>query len=238
MELTEKYENFGGGGGGTYGGVWLCLLIIFLIILYAMHRDNQRGGAGDLGALAAGAMATREGCADKLTWARYANYVDPELARNHHDQAVDTGKILKDMAVETGAIRCEIDKQTGGLLLNAEKNARDLENRMQTIAREQERYFYQAQLDDKNGKLAEQRERAVMLESRLIQEQSAREADRRQAELFTAMNNNFCIVNNRITGIEGRMLKAPDFFPLGGIQCVNQCGYVPCGNNGCGTYGA
>lgn len=105
------------------------------------------------------------------------------------------------------------------------------------IAREQERLFFQGELSRKNDAIAEQRERALMLEGRLMQAENAREADRRQMETMGAMHAQFAALSSRVAGIECNMVKAPQFYPYGGIASVNLCGYQPChtATGGCGT---
>lgn len=79
MELSERIENLGGGGGAAYagyGGIGLFLLAIFLIILFAAFRQHNNGGDLASAANVMGEFHPRENCADKLTWARYANYMD------------------------------------------------------------------------------------------------------------------------------------------------------------------
>ncbi len=146
MELSEKVENIGGSGAAVagFGGIGLFMMAIFLVILFAAFRRH----GDEFG-------HHQEGCADKLTWARYANFEDPAINKMHHDQAVDTGRI-----------RCEINKQTGELLLNQEKTTNHILQNQNVIAREQERFFYQSQLDQKNERIADARECAVMLEGR------------------------------------------------------------------------
>lgn len=242
MELSEKVENVGGSGAAYagMGGMGLFLMAIFLVVLFSLFWRGRGTGAADGVNLASalGEFHPREGCADKLTWSRYANFVDPEIMRNHIEQAKDTGKIMTQQAIDTGKLECSIKAQTGELLLNQEKTTHAILANQNNIAREQEKMFFNAQIDAKNEKLAEQRERALMLESRLMQSESAREADRRQAELMNVMNGQFCLVNNRITGIEGSMLRQPPFYAFGGVAAVNPC--PPCGgygNSNCNTCG-
>lgn len=226
MELSEKVENFNGSGAAVagFGGIGLFLMAIFLLVLFSLFRHGRND-------------ERTEGCADKMTWARYANFVDPEMSRTHLDQARDTGQIRKDLAVDNGNVLCAIDRQTGSLLLNQEKIARDQENLVQNVAREQERYFYQAQLDGKNEKLAEQREKLLMLDNTLQHERNANLSQRLHQETMAAIANQSCIVNNRITSIEGQMIKQPPFYPLGGVACMTPCppyGYSAA-STGCGS---
>ena len=227
MELSEKVENIGSGGTAYAGGfgIGLFLMAIFLVVLFSLFCRSRDG-------------EVREGCADKLTYSRYANYVDPELMRNHIDQTRDTGNIQKDIATENGQIKAAIDRQTGELLLNQEHTTNNITLGQAAIAREQERMFYQAEINRKDENLAAQRERAMELHSRLMQAEAAREADRRQMETMGAMNAQFYSLTNRIAGIESSMVKAPAFYPYGGIASVNLCGYQGCNGNagGCGRY--
>ncbi len=227
MDLSEKVENIGGGGAAFaagYGGIGLFLMAIFLVALFALFcRQHERGDV-------------REGCADKLTWSRYANYVDPEIMRNHIEQCRDTGEIRKDIATENGQILASIDRQTRDIQLVQERTANNITLGQAAIAREQERLFFQGELSRKNDAIAEQRERALMLEGRLMQAENAREADRRQMETMGAMHAQFAALSSRVAGIECNMVKAPQFYPYGGIASVNLCGYQPCHTpaNGCG----
>lgn len=229
MDLSEKVESIGGGGAAFaagYGGIGLFLMAIFLVVLFSLFC---RGGYGH--------GEAREGCADKLTWSRYANYVDPEIMRNHIEQCRDTGEIRKDIATENGQILASIDRQTRDIQLVQERTANNITLGQAAIAREQERLFFQGELGRKQDALAEQRERAMMLEGRLMQAEAAREADRRQMETLGAMHAQFNALSGRIAGIENTMVRAPQFYPYGGIASVNLCGYQPChsGNSGCGT---
>lgn len=232
MNLTDRVENVGGNGSAYagYGGVGLFLLAIFLIVLFAAFRDRQRGDGFASVAGAMGEFHPRENCADKLTWARYANFMDPEVARNHTEIVRMGGALEKQQAVDTGEIKSSLERQTSQLLLNQERQGYAILSNQNTIAREQERMFWQAQVDAKNDKLSEARERAVMLEGQLLAANQAREADRRQAELLTAMNGQFCLANNRITAIENTMLKQPPFYPVGGIAAINPCPPYPTGS--------
>lgn len=249
MELSERVENLGGMGGGYgygsaysgFGGCGLFLMAIFLVVLFSLFSRGWGGRGGYDGASVANMMGEfhpRENCADKLTWARYANYADPEVMRNHIEQIRDTGAIMRQQAVDTGATTCAIEVQTRDMMIEQERMGSSIIFNQNTIARQQEQQFYQAQLDAKNEALANQREQNLLLQSQLMQEKAAREADRRQSELLTAMNGQFCNLNNRVTGIEGTMLKSPQFYPFGGIQSVSLCGYTPCHNtntnSGCG----
>lgn len=242
MELSEKVENVGGGGGYAYsgfGGSWgLFLMAIFLVVLFSLFRHNSDHHGNDLNtgmnmAHAMGEWHPREGCADKLTWSRYANYVDPEIMRNHIEQTRDTGNIMREQAVNAGAIRADIDRQTGALLLNQEKTTASVLANQNAIARDQERMFFNSQIDSKNEKLAEQRERAIMLESKLMASEAAREADRRQSELMATINAQFCNTDARIANVECNMLRQPPFYAFGGVSAINAC--PPCGGYG-GTY--
>ena len=230
MDLSEKVESIGGGGSAYAAGgfgIGLFLMAIFLVVLFSLFC---RGGQARL--------EPREGCADKLTWSRYANYVDPEIMRNHIDQCRDTGEIRKDIATENGQILASIDRQTRDIQLTQERTTNNIILGQAAIAREQERMFYQGEINRKDERLAEQRDRANTLESRLMQAESAREADRRQMETMGAMNAQFYALTSRIAGIENSMVKAPAFYPYGGIASVNLCGYQPCHTNGgCGQYG-
>lgn len=233
MDLSEKVESIGGGGGAAYAaggwGIGLFLMAIFLVVLFSLFcRGNHEGHA-----------EAREGCADKLTWARYANYVDPEMARNAVQECRDSGEIRKDLAEDNGQILASLDRQTRDIQLNQERTTNNIILGQAAIAREQERMFFQGEINRKDERLAEQRERASMLESRLMQAETAREADRRQMETLAAMNGQFYSLTNRIAGIENSMVKAPAFYPYGGIASVNLCGYQPCHttNGGCGQYG-
>lgn len=232
MELSERVENLGGGGGAAYagyGGIGLFLLAIFLIILFAAFR--QRNNGGDLASVAnvMGEFHPRENCADKLTWARYANYMNPEVARNHTEIVRQAGEFSRQQAVDTGEIKGAIQQQTHELILGQERNSWAILNNQNDIARNQERMFYQARESDATRREAEQRERAIMLENKLLASEQARDADRRQTELLTAMNGQFCLINNRVTQIEGSMLKGTPCYvptqPLATFQCgpYNTC---------------
>ena len=89
MELSERIENLGGGSSAYagYGGIGLFLMAIFLIILFAAFRQHHNNGDMASVANVLGEFHPRENCADKLTWSRYANYMDPEVARNHTETA-------------------------------------------------------------------------------------------------------------------------------------------------------
>lgn len=229
MDLSEKVESIGGGGAAFaagYGGIGLFLMAIFLVVLFSLFcRSNDRCGE------------VREGCADKLTWSRYANFVDPEIMRNHVEQCRDTGEIRKDIATENGQILASIDRQTRDIQLVQERTANNITLGQAAIAREQERLFFQGELSRKNDAIAEQRERALILEGRLMQAENAREADRRQMETMGAMHAQFAALSSRVAGIECSMVKTPQFYPYGGIASVNLCGYQPChtATGGCGT---
>lgn len=218
MELSERIENLGGGGGSAYagyGGIGLFLLAIFLIILFAAFRQHNNYG-GDMASIAntMGEFHPRENCADKLTWARYANYMDPEVARNHTEIVRQAGEFSRQQAVDTGEIKGAIQQQTHELILEQERNSWAILNNQNEIARNQERMYYQGRESDASRREAEQRERAIMLEQKLLASENAREADRRQNELLTVMNGQFCGLNNRVTQIEGSMLKGtPCYVP-------------------------
>ena len=226
MELSERIENLGGGGGAAYagyGGIGLFLLALFLIILFAAFRQPNNGGDLASAANVMGEFHPRENCADKLTWARYANYMDPEVARNHTEIVRQAGEFSRQQAVDTGEIKGAIQQQTHELILGQERNSWAILNTQNAIARNQERMFYQAREADATRREAEQRERAIMLEQKLLSAEQAREADRRQTELLTAMNGQFCLIHNRGTQIEGRMLKGTPCYvptqPLATFQC-------------------
>jgi len=231
MELSERIENLGGGGGMAYssfGGIGLFLMAIFLIILFAAFR--QQHGCNDMTSVAnvMGEFHPRENCADKLTWSRYANYMDPEVARNHTEIVRQAGEFARQQAVDTGEIKGAIKDQTHQLILGQERNSWAILNNQNEIARNQERMFYQAREADAGRREAEQRERAIMLEQRLLASENAREADRRQNELMTAMNGQFCLINNRVTQIEGSMLKGtPCYVPTQPVATFS-CGPRTC----------
>lgn len=231
MELSERIENLGGGGGMAYssfGGIGLFLMAIFLIILFAAFR--QQHGCNDMASVAnvMGEFHPRENCADKLTWSRYANYMDPEVARNHTEIVRQAGEFSRQQAVDTGEIKGAIKDQTHQLILGQERNSWAILNNQNEIARNQERMFYQAREADAGRREAEQRERAIMLEQRLLASENAREADRRQNELMTAMNGQFCLINNRVTQIEGSMLKGtPCYVPTQPVATFS-CGPRTC----------
>lgn len=231
MELSEKVENVGGSGAAYAGGSWgigLFLMAIFLVVLFSLFCHNRNSYTPE----------PREGCADKLTWARYANFVDPEMTRNHIDQCRDTGQIRKDIATENGEIKAAIDRQTGSIQLQQERTTNNIILGQAAIAREQERMFYQGEVNRKDESLASWREKAQELQARLLQSESAREADRRQMETMAAMNGQFFALTNRIAGIENNMVKAPSFYPYGGIASVSLCGYQACNAGlGCGQQG-
>ena len=96
MELSERIENLGGGSAAYagYGGIGLFLMAIFLIILFAAFRQHHNGGDMASVANALGEFHPRENCADKLTWSRYANYMDPEVARNHTPRATSIASLF------------------------------------------------------------------------------------------------------------------------------------------------
>ena len=216
MELSERIENLGGGSSAYagYGGIGLFLMAIFLIILFAAFRQHNNGGDMASVANALGECHPRENCADKLTWARYANYMDPEVARNHTEIVRQAGEFSRQQAVDTGEIKSAVQQQTMQLMLDQERSTWAILNNQNDIARNQERMAYQAREADATRREAEQRERAIMLEQKLLSSEQAREADRRQTELLTAMNGQFCLINNRVTQIEGSMLKGtPCYVP-------------------------
>ena len=129
MDLSEKVESIGGGGSAYAAGgfgIGLFLMAIFLVVLFSLFC---RGGQERL--------EPREGCADKLTWSRYANYVDPEIMRNHIDQCRDTGEIRKDIATENGQILASIDRQTRDIQLTQERTTNNIILGQAAIAREQ-----------------------------------------------------------------------------------------------------
>ena len=227
MELSERIENLGGGGGSAYagyGGIGLFLLAIFLIILFAAFRQHNCGG--DMASIAntMGEFHPRENCADKLTWARYANYMDPEVARNHTEIVRQAGEFSRQQAVDTGEIKGAIQQQTHELILGQERNSWAILNNQNEIARNQERMYYQGREADATRREAEQRERAIMLEQKLLASETAREADRRQSELLAVMNDQFCGLNNRVTQIEGSMLKGtPCYVPTAPVATFS-CG--------------
>lgn len=221
MELSEKVENIGGQGGYALGGgSWMGMIFIiaiFFIMLLVLCRGRD--------------CEAKEGCADKLTWSRYANYVDPEIMRNHIDQVRDTGQIRKDLAVDNGQILASLDRQTRDIQLNQERTTNNITLGQAAIAREQERLFFQGELNRKDERLAEAREKAIMLEGRLMQAESERAADKRQTELFHAMNVQNYHLTRQLDAMSCQMVKAPQFLPYGGIQSVNLCGYNPCNSN-------
>ncbi len=229
MELSERVENLGGGSSAYagYGGIGLFLLAIFLIILFAAFRQHNHGGDMASVANVMGEFHPRENCADKLTWARYANYMDPEVARNHTEIIRQTGDLGRQQAVDTGEIKGKVQEQTHELVLGQERNTWAILNNQNDIARNQERMFYQAREADATRREAEQRERAIMLENKLLSSEQAREADRRQNELMAVMNGQFGLINNRVTQIEGSMLKgAPCYVqtnPVATFQCGPRC---------------
>ncbi len=226
MDLSEKVESIGGGGGAAYAasgwGIGLFLMAIFLVVLFSLFMHGSRHDDR---------CVEREGCADKLTWARYANFVDPEMARNAVQECRDTGDIRREIAEENGKILASIDRQTRDIQLNQERTTGNIILGQAAIAREQERMFYQGEINRKDEKMADARERALMLESKLMQSESAREADRRQVEIMSAMNGQFYSLSNRIAGIECNMVQKPTFYPYGGIAAVNLCGYGQCNGN-------
>lgn len=236
MELSERIENMGGAGSAAYagygfGGIGLFLLAIFLIILFAAFRQHGNHG-GDMASIAntMGEFHPREGCADKLTWARYANFINPEDARNHTEIIRQAGDLAREQAVGHGELKSAIQTQTHELMLGQERNTWAILNNQNQIARDQERAFFQAREADATRREAEQRERALFLEGKLLQVESAREADRRQTELMAAMNGQFCLVNNRITEIEGSMLKGtPCYVPTQPVATFS-CGPRSCGS--------
>lgn len=235
MELSERIENLGGTGGAAYagyGGIGLFLLAIFLIILFAAFR--QHNGCGDM-AHALGEFHPRENCADKLTWSRYANYMDPEVARNHTEIIRQAGDFARQAAVDTGEIKSAVQQQTMQLMLDQERSTWAILNNQNDIARNQERMFYQAREADATRREAEQRERAIMLENKLLASEQAREADRRQAETVALINGQFCNINARISNVECNMPRtAPCYVPTAPVATF-QCGPYPqrscCGNN-------
>lgn len=234
MELSERIENLGGGGSAAYaglgGGIGLFMLAIFLVILFAAFRQHHGGDMASV-ANAMGEFHPRENCADKLTWARYANYMDPEVARNHTEIVRQAGEFARQQAVDTGEIKGEVQRQTHELVLGQERNTWAILNNQNEIARNQERMFYQAREADATRREAEQRERAIMLENKLLASEQAREADRRQAETVALINGQFCNVNARISNVECNMPRmAPCYVPSQPVATF-VCGPRPA--NGC-----
>lgn len=229
MELSERIENLGGGSSAYagYGGIGLFLMAIFLIILFAAFRQHNNGGDMASVANALGECHPRENCADKLTWARYANYMDPEVARNHTEIVRQAGDFARQAAVDTGEIKSAVQQQTMQLMLDQERSTWAILNNQNDIARNQERMFYQAREADATRREAEQRERAIMLENKLLASEQAREADRRQAETIALINGQFCNVNARISNVECNMPRTtPCYIPTQPIATF-ACGPRP-----------
>lgn len=225
MDISDKVESIGGSGtalaAGGYG-IGLFLMAIFLVVLFSLFCRGRDYGHHE------------EGCADKLTWSRYANFVDPEIMRNHIEQARDTGEIRKDIATENGEIKASLDRQTRDIVIEQERTTGAIIANANQNARDYERMFFNGEINRKNEALAEQRERINTLNAQLMASNAAREADQRQMQIMGAMHAQYEQLAGRIAGIECNMIKAPQFHPYGGIASVNLCGYNPC-NTGCGN---
>lgn len=232
MDVSDKNEIIGGGSSAFAAGgfgIGLFLMAIFLVVLFSLFRNGCGNGWGS-------GCQRDDSCADKLTWSRYANFVDPEIMRNHIEQTRDTGDIRKDIATENGEIKCSIDRQTRDIQIEVERTTGAIIANQNANARAAEQMFWNAELNRKAEALAEQRERINTLQAELMASNAAREADRRQMETMAAMNGQFFSLTTRLNGIENSMVKAPTFYPYGGINSVNLCGYNPC-NSGCGCNG-
>lgn len=203
MEITENTENWGGNSG-------LFLMAIFLVVLFSLFRRNNEG-------------RREEGCADKLTWARYANFEDPAMAKLQLEQAVDTGKILREQAVNAGNIQFDVERQTKDIQLLVGDSTRRLEIQAENIARDQERMFFQNIIDQKNEKIADLREANLRQD---IRAQS--ELNYNRTEFL--LNSRHAETNWQLNRIENEMLKRPPYYGCGGIAAINAC--PPCGSCG------
>lgn len=119
--------------------------------------------------------------------------------------SAEMAELSKDQALDTGRIIHAIDNQTCDL----------------------ERMNLQNIID-------EQRERAICAEQKYLHQESLWAAKLYQQETANLINQQACIVNNRLTRIEDEMLKAPPVYGYAAVSALQPCGAVPFGGNCCG----
>lgn len=193
-------------GDSGYGGYGFMFIAIFLVVLFSLFRRGYGDDCGHVGT--AGCVASGVGgltaAADLMTFNRYSNYMDPELARIQREQEEQTCEVIKGQA----AIQHDIDNQT----CEIEKGLFAVQKNCDRNALEAERQFTAYVADQKNEKIGELRLALAEKEAKLLQQ-----------ETLSVMNNQFCLLNNRITRLDDQVLKEPPFYASGGTPYVNQC---------------
>lgn len=196
--IVEGGRGYGDGYG--YGGAGIVLLVVVLIVLFAAFRGGF-GHDGHRDGGHAGPGWGIGGCFPAAT----TPMTTMEMAKISRDQAVDTGAIIHALDVQT----CDIERGQAAIIQN-----------QQQIAAAAERTFF-------TEKLADMREKMLCAEAKALQQESMWAGKFMQQETINQMNQQFCVLNNRITRIDDNMLSKPPFYPLGGVAAINPCPPFP-----------
>jgi len=196
MEFSD-YDHCRRDGGGYNFGIWFAFIVIFLIVLFAFwrrHDGNEGGWAALLPAITA-FLGNRGhgGC--------------------HHDQLTE---ILKDQARDTGAVKHDIDKNFSDLrhaidqqaLFNSKQlDGLALSNSKQidTLAMDQMKDAHQREMAELNRKLIE-RDQVIM-----------------KSEILNEVQKSNAHLSYQIEDVKCRMVKRPEYIPLGGHPTVSHC---------------
>lgn len=200
-DTRETIIEGGGGGWGGYGGGGIVLLVVVLIVLFAAFR----GGLGGHDGHHAGNFGPGWGGIGSCFPAATTPVTTMEMAKINRDQAVDTGAIIHALDVQT----CDIEKGQAAII----------QNQMATAATQERTFFTE--------KLADMREAKLCAEAKALQQESMWAAKFMQQETLNAVNQQFCLVNNRLTRIDDNMLHRPPFYAAGGVAAVNPCPPFP-----------
>lgn len=185
------------GYDGAYGGVGILLFVVVLIVLFAAFRRDGFGGHDGHGGIHVNGGGLGYNGIGTCFPAASTPMTTWEMAQIHRDQAVDTGAIIHSNDMQT----CEIERGQAAIIQN-----------QQQIAAAQERTFF-------TEKLADMREKFLCAENKALQQESMWQAKFMQQETVNAMNQQFCLLNNRITRIDDNMLHRPPFHPFGCSPC-------------------
>lgn len=202
--VIEGGRGYGGYDGGGYGAMGIVLFIVVLVVLFAAFRRDGFGGGhdGHHGGYSGWGHGGWGGVGSCFP-AASTPMTTMELAKIHHDQAVDTGAIIHALDVQT----CDIEKGQAAIIQN-----------QQQIAAAQERTFF-------TEKLADMREKFLCAEAKALQQETLWQNKFLQQETINAMGQQFCATNRELDSIRCEMLKRPPAFPLTCSPCSMPTGF-------------
>lgn len=183
-----------GGGGGVFLVAILLIFVVLAVIWGGRGHDGPHHGGGYGGFIPGGFGCGFPGAgADLLTLTKYANYMDPQLAKLETEVACRTGSIEKQNAVDTGTIIHILDNQTC-----------EIKEGLAAVINNQNQLAHQAEVMALNNKIADMRANENRLECRINQQETVGTIDRTN-----------CQLNYRLDRIECEMAKRPPFFTAG-----------------------